>query len=361
MLGAISLPLDSLSQPGIGSRAIDGSRSTEAAPATIEIPATALVICGSVSLAALAVLMRLAHLSLVVSPDVIVCAVVGFAALVLLGLIASRGVNGQPDAASAFVEYAGLLAFVSLLGVIATYPVAFFSRHFSDPMLESIDQALRFNWVAWYEVVAAHRFLQLLERAFYDSVFVTPLVIAATFAWSRQRSRAHLLIASYWLAVVVTLLLFALFPAKGPLAMSWHGAIPYMPESALDQATIIEALKQHRLHEVRLDALHGLVGAPSFHTTAAMLFIIAAWPIERLRWPVLLVNLLMLASIPVEGTHYLADMIAGIAVALFAQGTMSVLLRRPRAPQRPPSPPRIEPRSPPPPSLPAALRPRWFM
>ncbi len=276
--------------------------------------------------------MHVAGLSLVASPDAIAIAVAGAAALWLVGWIVSRRWNGPPGATSAFVEYAGLLAFVSLLGIVASYPVACLSRHFCDADLARIDEALRFNWVAWYEVVAAHRPLQVIERAFYDSVFVTPLVIAAYFACSGQRSRAHLFIASYWLAAIATLVLFALFPAKGPLAMSWQGAIPYAPDSALKQATIIEALKQHKLHEVRLDALHGLVSVPSFHTTAAILYLIAAWPVERLRWPVLFVNIIMLASIPVEGTHYLTDMIVGAVVAIFAQGIVSLLLRQPGAP-----------------------------
>jgi membrane-associated phospholipid phosphatase len=195
------------------------------------------------------------------------------------------------------------------------------------------DEALHFNWLGWYDVVATHRSIQLVERAFYGSVFVTPLVLAAYFAYFRERARAHLFIASYWLAVVVTLALFAFFPAKGPFAVSAHGIIPYMPKSGFDQAVIIEGLKQQKIHDVPLQALHGLVSFPSFHTAAAVLYILAAWPIARLRWPVLIVNLLMLASIPVEGTHYLTDMIAGALVGASAYATMSFLLRRPASGQ----------------------------
>jgi membrane-associated phospholipid phosphatase len=229
----------------------------------------------------------------------------------------------------AFIEYAGLLALISLTGVIASYPVAYFSRSFSDPLLLRADEALRFDWPLWYRVVASHGLLQVAGRAFYDSVFVTPLVLAACFAWTQDRARAHLMIAAYWLSVVVTLALFALMPAKGPLALSSHGTLPYMPTSGLYQVSIIEGLKQHRIHEVDLAALHGLVGAPSFHTTAAILFIIAGWPNRLLRWPCLVVNGAMLLSVPVEGTHYLSDIIAGILVALAAELTMATLLRRP--------------------------------
>lgn len=127
--------------------------------------------------------------------------------------------------------------------------------------------------------------------------------------------------------MILTLVLFPFIPAKGPLAAQWHGPIPYMPESGLYQVTIIPALKQRLIHHVMLGSLRGLVSAPSFHTTAAFLYIAAAWSSNRLRWPILLINFLMLLSIPIEGTHYLADMIAGALVALVSWFTMRALLR----------------------------------
>ena len=69
------------------------------------------------------------------------------------------------------------------------------------------------------------------------------------------------------------------------------------------------------MHTVDLGLLRGLVSVPSFHTAAAILYIVVAWPMARLRWPVLVVNLCMLLATPVEGTHYLMDMLGGAAVA----------------------------------------------
>ena len=71
-------------------------------------------------------------------------------------------------------------------------------------------------------------------------------------------------------------------------------------------------------------ALVGLVSFPSFHTAAATLLAIAAWPDRRLRAVILPMDAAMLLSIPVEGTHYLIDMIGGAGVALIA--TLLVVL-----------------------------------
>jgi len=91
-----------------------------------------------------------------------------------------------------------------------------------------------------------------------------------------------------------------------------------LPESEMWQAGVIPALRAHQVHVVDLGHLRGLVSAPSFHTAAAVLFIHTAWRSRDLRWPVLGINLAMLLATPVEGTHYLTDMILGAAVAAVA-------------------------------------------
>ncbi|WP_338329099.1 phosphatase PAP2 family protein [Sphingobium yanoikuyae] len=78
----------------------------------------------------------------------------------------------------------------------------------------------------------------------------------------------------------------------------------------------------------RSGQLRGIVSAPSFHTAAAVLYIAAGWRIAALRWPIVALNAAMLLSTPVEGTHYLIDMILGLGVALTALALMEVHRRR---------------------------------
>ncbi|HSI16732.1 MAG TPA: phosphatase PAP2 family protein, partial [Sphingomonas sp.] len=88
---------------------------------------------------------------------------------------------------------------------------------------------------------------------------------------------------------------------------------------------LIPELRLHMFHVIDLGAIRGLVSAPSFHTASAVLFIAAAWPWRTLRWPLLALNVAMLISTPVEGTHYLSDMILGAAVAGVALGAVAAL------------------------------------
>lgn len=217
-----------------------------------------------------------------------------------------------------FCEDAFLFLAISLLGVLASYPAAAATTGFADAALARVDAALHFDWTAWYGVVARHSLLQRLGAVAYAAIYVSPLLLIGYFAIHQQRAASRRFLGTFWLAVVLTLALFPLFPAEGPLAYLWRGPIPYMPTSALYQQQLITALRLHEMTDIDLGALRGLVCAPSFHTASAVVFIAAAWPIPRLRWVIVPVNLAMLLATPVEGTHYLADMVAGALVALAA-------------------------------------------
>ena len=226
-------------------------------------------------------------------------------------------------------EYYIVFMLIGLLGAVGSYPVSAMTRGFYDPALQAIDEALHFDWLAWYALVCDHPTLQVAGRLAYQSIYYSPALILGYFAWTGRRREAHTMLATFWVAAVITLAMFWFMPAVGPFAYLWHGPIPYMPESQLWQPELIPALRHHAMHDIDLGQLKGLVSAPSFHTAAAVLYIATAWSYRRLRWPVLAVNVAMLFSTPVEGTHYLADMLAGTAVALTSLGLIAWLERLP--------------------------------
>lgn len=227
-----------------------------------------------------------------------------------------------------FAELGGLFAFFCLLGAVASYPVAALSHGYCDRMLARCDRLLRFDWIAWYDVTAAHPLLQRVSRAAYQSIFVNPVILIGYFAATDRKLEARRFIAGFWLAAVITLIAFAAFPAEGPLGFMWRGGVPYVPVSATYQEWLIPALRAHAVHHVALSGLHGLVSAPSFHTACGVMFTATAWAYRRLRWPVTLMNGAMLLATPVEGTHYLTDMLAGALVGAIALLAASLLFRQ---------------------------------
>ena len=167
--------------------------------------------------------------------------------------------------------------------------------------------------------------LQQLGAIAYGSIYVTPWILLGWLAWHDERGRAHRFLLSFWAASVLTLALFPLFPARGALAFLWHGPIHYMPTSGLYQSAIIPALRTHAIQAIDLGAVQGIVCAPSFHTASAVIFMVTAWSFPSLRRVIVPLNFAMLLSTPVEGTHYLTDMLLGAAVAIVACVTIRSL------------------------------------
>jgi len=225
-------------------------------------------------------------------------------------------------------EYFGIFVALALFGVLGSYAVAAQTFGYSDASLARLDRAVGFDWVAWYGFVARHPALQVAERVAYQCIYVSPVALLAYYAATGRKHEARIFIASVWIAAVLTLLLFVLVPARGPLAAVWQGPIPYMPASALYQSELIPQLRSHGLGEIHLETLQGVVCAPSFHAASGVLYMIAAWRAPPLRWPLLAINTAMLLATPVEGTHYLVDILAGAAVAIVSVLLVKLLARR---------------------------------
>ncbi len=247
-----------------------------------------------------------------------------FAVRPALSRTSRRWAPGLADLA----ENVGLFMAMALTGAVATYPLAALSHGFADAPLQRIDEALHFHWLAWYETVAASPSLQRLGVAAYQCIYVIPAALLIAFAIRGQRGEAHRFLASFWLAAILTLTLYLFMPAVGPLTYLWKGPIPYMPTSAIWQEQLIPALRAHQIAQVNLNELRGLVSAPSFHTASGVVYIAAAWRCGNLRWPLTFLTLAMLLATPVEGTHYLSDMLIGAGVALVALVAAAKLMER---------------------------------
>jgi membrane-associated phospholipid phosphatase len=309
------------------SSTFDASLHASIAPETDRsaIPGRWLVLATIAGLVLLTLMMEYERLSIaLLSPAALLFGLV----LAALGTVRHAFRNptshGQRIARD-MAEYFGIFTLMTLTGALASYPVSAMTSGFVDEGLERADAILHFDWIAWYNLVAEHRSLQIIGTAFYQSIYASPAILLGWFAWTNKRAAARRFIASFWIAAVLALVLFRFMPAVGPFATLAHGPVPYMPDSGLWMDQLIPELRLHLVHVIDLGAIRGLVSAPSFHTASAVLFIAAAWPYRALRWPLLALNLGMLISTPVEGTHYLSDMILGAAVAGVALGAVAAL------------------------------------
>jgi membrane-associated phospholipid phosphatase len=140
------------------------------------------------------------------------------------------------------------------------------------------------------------------------------LAFSARFVWLRVYTLAFIG------AVLVTIAISAVLPAAGV----W----PHYGLTTADSAHIVPAVQTswpvfYGLRDGSFRALvavgsEGIITFPSLHAALAVILIAALWPLQWLRWPILAVNVAMLAATPIDGSHYLTDVLAGIAVAALA-------------------------------------------
>lgn len=104
--------------------------------------------------------------------------------------------------------------------------------------------------------------------------------------------------------------LFALFPSFGP-----DTGIPALRAAYVHD---LAGLGSGTLPSLDVMLLKGVIAFPSFHAVLAMLFTAAHARLPSLVWPVATLNTVMLLALPSQGSHYLVDVPAGVALGLFA-------------------------------------------
>jgi membrane-associated phospholipid phosphatase len=151
------------------------------------------------------------------------------------------------------------------------------------------------------------------------------LTIAALTATSRFL-RVQQYQAALTIALVVSICVFTLVPAVGTYAflnVSPENYAALDPILTFKQMQHLEAMRNHSWSAIR--ELEGLISFPSFHTASGVLFVWALYPIRKLRWWIVALNVAMIASAPLQGAHYFIDIVAGVGVALAAVSAVSAV------------------------------------
>lgn len=219
-----------------------------------------------------------------------------------------------------------LLAFFS--GGLS-YAAAALGRPLTDDMLDAWDRRLGFDWREWLSVLDAHPWVNVVLATAYHSMI--PQIVCAVIVLVTVRSYRVLdtFLMAFGIAASVAVVVSGIMPALSPLV--YYGILPSdHPNIVLavptEFADHVRALRDGSMRVIDLGGAQGLVTFPSFHTASAVLLMLAFRGVPYVRWPALVLNGLMLLSVPLEGSHYLVDLLAGIVLAVtawhFAQLTL---------------------------------------
>ena len=216
----------------------------------------------------------------------------------------------------------GTAQIVLITAVMAplTYVAASANLPMQDASLLAVDRALGFDWGAYVRYVDDHPGCRLRElRRRHDQLagVCHPAVLAATHRYRRIEEFAF----AFGLALIVTTIISGLVPAIGvfqQIGLDPIGIKHLNLERYLDQLRDLPPTRDGALRHRDLLNLGGIVTFPSFHAASAVLYAWALWPVRWMRPIVVLAFTAMLAATPINGGHYLIDIIAGNAIAVLA-------------------------------------------
>jgi membrane-associated phospholipid phosphatase len=235
--------------------------------------------------------------------------VVETGAVALLAAIALvYGRTGRSASLASAAEACAQLIAIGVLLEVVSYLVTRAGGPLRDGPLLRADELLGFDWDGWTaRIQSMPRLAEILASA-YGSIL--PQLAAGTL-YLGLRQRAGTLLGMLNVSGAITVAISAFVPAIGHLPDA-----PHVPDFL--------ALRGHTLVQLDLAHLQGLISFPSYHAAIAVIMALALWHDRLLRWPVMLLNMVMLVSTISDGGHYLVDVLAGVAIAVAS----AVLARR---------------------------------
>lgn len=150
----------------------------------------------------------------------------------------------------------------------------------------------------------------LLQQTYETLVYLIVLAILLPPLLGKTRRFKEYIVACI-VSVLVAFPLFAVFQAQG----TWvhYGYAPAINQD--EYLRTFAALKREPHYVMDLDYSRGLIMFPSFHTILAVLSAVAVASVPYVRWLAGVWAALIVISTVTTGTHYVVDVLAGLAVA----------------------------------------------
>jgi membrane-associated phospholipid phosphatase len=210
-----------------------------------------------------------------------------------------------------------------LLGLLLTYAASAVALPYCDAQLQAIDLWFGFHRPSYRNAIDSIPSLGAILDAAYLSIQPQTALVPLVLLLVRQLPRLQCFVLTLGVSLIATTLVAAFIPAVDAaiyVDLAPRGVAALEPGTYTHVRTL-EGLRSGGMSVIRLDDLEGLITFPSFHTTNAILFVWALWPVRYLRTLILALNALMIASTPTAGSHYFIDIVGGTGVAVLAIAT----------------------------------------
>lgn len=213
-------------------------------------------------------------------------------------------------------ETAAQMLLILLFGILLTYAATATGLPYRDATLLAADRTLGFDREAYLAFFKARPWLSNLTGTAYLALLPQFLLAPLALLVAHQAVRAQTWLLAVGIALIATSGISVFAPAVSAFVYVDLGGPAHIPAGFYTSVPTIEALRAGTLHTIPLNDLEALITFPSFHTTGALLFIWALWPLQRLRWVAVPLNAALILATPVDGGHYAIDVAAGAMVML---------------------------------------------
>jgi hypothetical protein len=249
----------------------------------------------------------------------------------LLLMLAARYYGGRrndANLASALEGTAQLAAFAAVAAPLS-YVAASVGLPMHDAAFDAIDRALGFDWKALLTVMRRWPDFHLAMRAIYLSLTLQMTAVVLLLGFTGRLAWLRVYTLAFFLAALVTIAVSAVLPAEGVwLHYGLHSANPAIVPVSSSSWPVFLGLRDGTFRQVMAVGAEGIITFPSLHAALAVILIAAFWPVPVARWISGVLNTLMLAATPIDGSHYFIDILAGIAVGVLAIFAARALVAR---------------------------------
>lgn len=246
-----------------------------------------------------------------------------------LALLAALSLWGQltdrPRLAWIGIAFLQMTLF-TLLGIVLSYALAAQSGALWDPRFAAWDRALGLDWPALRAGLDEWPVLVwVLSLSYYSLVPQMIVAIVGLGACERQDT-LRLIVCAALLAGFATILLSGLTPATGNLFEAGDYDHLWPAVTAMTSEEVLR-LRDGSLRALDLGQLMGIVTFPSYHAALALIFIRAFRDVPRLRMIGAIWAMLTIVATPINGGHYLVDVLAGLALGWASLPVAAWLIR----------------------------------
>ena len=202
--------------------------------------------------------------------------------------------------------------------MMACYIAAISHAPLADALALRCDKLLGYDWRSYIGFVTRRPSLAHTLSWAYDGLFGETLLVTLLLGATRHAERLPRFVVATMITLMLTVAIFALVP----LTTAWVHLGITGPELA--RLHLIEggwpvqllSLRDGTAYQVSQRSNFAIVGFPSYHTAAGLLNCWAVWHSRRLRWPFVGVSAVMISATPVNGGHYLVDLIGAVIVVI---------------------------------------------